>query len=174
MLTRRHALALAAGALAAPALPEAVALPSQAPLWPAWTVGTPGEFNWRAIFAPNAERAIAIWAEAESIDVEDIEGMDIEAREEPGLEPDTEGEHEMSLQDARKLGWGHICDRCSTEAGVWEWNVVTDEAVCDDCMTLADWEITDPEHAAELRAEQEEEFWCDFAETLQRVFGATP
>jgi len=171
-VSRRTALGLAVGAVAAPLLPEALAAPavSQAPLFPAWTVGTPGEFNWRSIFAPNAQRAIEIWAEAESIDAEDIEGMDVEAREEPGLDPDTEGEHEMSLQDARKLAWGHICDRCGTEAASWEWSIVETDAICDDCMTLADWQIADPEHAAELREEMEAEFWDEFSVTLERFF----
>lgn len=136
-----------------------------AELIPAWVVGTPGEFDWQHIIAKTEDQARRFFA-AEVI------GGD-PACEEGGL-PDCEcdfceklGQVEAERKpmwdgkpynsitpgDWLRSGTGHICSRCSYETFREEGgHGVGNEAVCEECMTLADWEIVDPEHAAELRA----------------------
>lgn len=175
-VSRRTALALAVGAAAAPLLPEAIAAPvaPAVPLFPAWSVGTPGEYNWKTFFAATKDRAIELYRQAmiddDGMDEDTAAECDLEANDMKHFEPDTEGEHYMTAQDAYDAGWGHICDRCGVEESPSMWRPVSDKAVCDDCMTLADWQIIDPEHAAELREEMEAEFWDEFSVTLERFF----
>lgn len=49
-------------------------------------------------------------------------------------------------------GMGAGCSRCSEESFADNGDyVVGSNIVCQGCMTIADYEIVDPEHAAELR-----------------------
>lgn len=162
-ITRREALALAVGAAASAALPTASApvqidFGASQPIT-AWAVGTPGEFNWQYIVAPTYEEAKRIFkAEWVSDSCED-EGespcgecewctLDVEAERKPmwdGLEATTAG-------DWLRAGMGALCSRCSYETFPEEnGHAIGSEAVCEGCMTLADWETVDPERAAELR-----------------------
>ena len=61
--------------------------------------------------------------------------------------------------DWLREGMGTFCDRCSYECFEAEGTgfAVGDKAVCEDCMTLADWRIVDPKRAAELEAEEAED-----------------
>jgi len=60
--------------------------------------------------------------------------------------------------DWLRADMGHTCSRCGYETfAQHNGHPVGDEAVCEDCMSLADWEIVDPERAAEMRAELADE-----------------
>jgi hypothetical protein len=168
-ITRRDALALAGAAVLAAAIPPAeAAIAPTAPPLPAWAVGTPGEWNWQAVEALTEHEAKLAWIR-DQYQIEECEdgcgGSD---------ECDCEFcDHLRSLEADRKPKWdgksvtagdttwfasglGAYCDRCSYETSRDECgHVVNNEVVCEQCMTLADWDIVDPEHAAELREESE-------------------
>lgn len=140
-----------------PAMPAAAV--AQAPVIPAWAVGTPGEFNWQHIIARSAEQAERIFRN-EHCDFEcdedspcgECEGCTLDLFAE--RKPDWDGKVEVSSGDWLRSGSGSMCSRCSYETFPEEdGHAVGDEAVCSDCMTLADWDIVDPERAAEMRAD---------------------
>lgn len=172
-LTRRDALKLATAAAAATALPSIPFAAPAAPvaaLEPAWIVGTPGEYNWQFMRGLTEEAARLAYVQEET-------GLD--KCEDGGSDPDdcdcefcchfrdVEGSRVKEWDnrpgtpnagDWLRAGFGHICSRCSYETSREEGGrAVNDNAVCSDCMTLADWDIVDPEHAAELRAELADE-----------------
>ncbi len=178
-LSRRSLLKFSAAAVAAAAAGPAAALaPAQtaaAPLAQTWLVGTPGEADWRAVKANSLAEAIR-----ERRGHDDDCGAWCEAVEDGAAPPEDcecdfcaglgcyKGEHVAGLDGKRveditpgdwiESGYGHFCSRCDCEAyaeiGA---HAVGGEAVCKDCMTLADWDIVDPAHAAELRAEMAED-----------------
>lgn len=57
----------------------------------------------------------------------------------------------IELEDYHAAGWGYVCDRCGGEASGWDWQPVGGFPVCDYCMTVDDWQVVNPERAAELR-----------------------
>lgn len=166
-LTRRAALALGAAAAAVTALPDipfAEATQPKPPL-PAWVVGSPGEYNWQFVRGATEAEAKLEWvqlhcgfdkceegnADADcdcefcfnyrDLDTERLKAWD----NRPG---------EPSSGDWIRAGLGSFCSRCGEECHPDDGSKgVNDEAVCSECMTLADWDIVDPERAAELRAE---------------------
>jgi hypothetical protein len=168
-LTRREALTLSAAALAVAALPAVPSLAAPQPiLAPAWTVGTPGEYNWQAIFAETEDAARRAWVEdyagftccengkeSEECDCEFCHHFhgDLEVNRVPKWD----GKSKIEAADWFAAGMGHVCSRCGEETSAEDdGHPVGKEAVCHDCMTLADWDIVDPERAAELRAEDAE------------------
>jgi len=173
-ISRRQALTLGLGAAAAVAVaPAAVAaLSAPAPLvsGTAWAVGTPGEFNFQAIFAATEEEAIAGWLAEYGVAGECEQGgpagvkedCDCEAcyyaRElEPARMPEWDGKSEVSSGDWISVGWGAHCSRCGEECfGDDGARSVAGKAVCGDCVTLADLDLVDPAAAADRRAEEAE------------------
>ena len=162
-LSRREMLIGAAAVAVAANIPAAIAAPSvPAEVLPAWVVGTAGEFDWQHVTGRTAEEAIHNFL------CERIGGDGCEEGNEPdcdcewcstigGLEverkPMWDGKDDVTPGDWLRSGTGHICSRCSYETFREEGgHGVGDEAVCAECMELADWDIVDPEHAAELRA----------------------
>ena len=54
-------------------------------------------------------------------------------------------------------GLGTHCDRCGFETHPETGGVAIGKfAICEDCLTLADWDVIDPQRAAEMRAEEAE------------------
>jgi hypothetical protein len=168
MMNRRELLALSAAAVATAAVPlvgaESVVATASQPL-PVWLVGEPGEFNWQAIRAKTAEEARKWWA-CEHVGFDDCEqGGEIKANCDCELciafnsadadrKPQLDSLNEITPGDWLRVGSGHVCSRCSYETFPDEGGkAVGNEAVCADCMTLADWDIVDPDRAAEIRAE---------------------
>jgi hypothetical protein len=162
-------LALGAAAAVAAAIPAQAAAPVSQAATPAWIVGTPGEYNWQAIFAKTEEEAIRLWVEEET----GLEGCERgEASDDCDCEfccslysdldaervKEFDGKTDITPGDWLSAGKGHICSRCGYETSRDEGGkAIGKEAVCSDCMTLADWDIVDPERAAEIRADQAEE-----------------
>jgi len=127
---------------------------------PAWIVGTPGEFNWQHIIAKTAEKAERIFRD-ENCEFECEEGspcgecygctMEVIAERKPILD----GIVNPTPADWLRAGSGTYCSRCSYETSPEEnGHPVADEAVCEECMTIADWDVIDPKHAADLREEE--------------------
>lgn len=182
MISRRGALGLALGALAAPIVPPVAAAETE--LLPIWAVGVEDYPNWRMIAAKTLERAIQIFKEEEGGGLcEGCDGLRCAELNVDGdcehsgvcgnaIHPncvtpvDTEGDIGATKVDMKNAGWTHNCDRCHYDTPQ-DWEIVGDEAVCADCMTIEDWEIVDPQHATELREEAEVEFWEEFAASLQ-------
>lgn len=61
--------------------------------------------------------------------------------------------------DWLRAGLGSICDRCGYECSESEGTgfPIGDKAVCEECMTIPEWQIVNPGHAAELEADMAEE-----------------
>jgi hypothetical protein len=169
-ISRRSALALGASAIAAATLPMPASIVSAAsaakPPTPAWAVGTPGEWDWQVIEAPNEFAARLAWASerigggCECDDGGDPkDGCDCEfcmafSGADVDRKPDWDGKDvSIGSREWCESGLGAYCDRCGNEAhrdsGA---HFVSDEWVCEDCMDLKDWEIVDPEYAADERA----------------------
>lgn len=127
---------------------------AKAPSVTMWAVGTWGEFNWQAVQADTEEDAIRQVAE--------WDGM---------VCPDT-GEIEVSYDVTRCEAWdkltkdptpadwlranmGHICDRCGYEVCPDDGHPIGDLAICDSCVTIEEWEVIDPERAADMRGEHD-------------------
>ncbi len=134
----------------------------------AWAVGTQGEYDWAWHLAPDERTARLAW-------VADFVGDD---RCESGGDPKDDCDCDVCCNfrsaDAQRIpewdgkkvkppdwlavGMGHLCSRCGHETSREDGgHAVADEVVCEDCMKLADWDVVDPERAAEMRAELADE-----------------
>ena len=168
MLIDRRELLVGAATLAASA--SISSLPSLAApdeIVPAWVVGSDGEFNWQHIIAKTEREALRMFAqecgdyEEDCAHADHQEGCDCcEAIASYAAErkPMWDGKNydEITPGDWLRAGTGHICSRCSYETFPEEGgHGVGNEAVCEECMTLADWDAIDPERAAEIRAEHD-------------------
>lgn len=166
MMTRRFLLAAAAVTTAAaaipavPALAAKIAAPVAAPPLPAWVVGTPDCFNWQMIRASTAEEAlreIAISNAGEPCTGCEDANCDF-CHEIRNLEV-LRVPHMDAIENPTPADWirsdcGHCCSRCGYETFPDEGaQAVGDEAVCEECMEPADWQIADPERYAEMVAE---------------------
>ena len=165
-LSRRDLIASAAAALAVSALPaaaEVIAAPASEVV-PAWVVGTPGEFDWQHVTGRTAEEAIhnfmcetigGTGCEEEDIAPETgcecewcstIGGLEAERK------PAWDGIAKTTPADWLRAGLGTICCRCGYETFPEEGgHPVSDKAICEECMTTADWDVVDPSRAAEMR-----------------------
>lgn len=161
-ISRREVLigvAAAAIAASAPSSIPAILPAPAAEVIPAWAVGTPGEFNWQHVIARTAEQAESIFRAEWCSD--SCEGEHDSPCGECGWctlevvaerKPIWDGKAETSSGDWLLADMGAICSRCGYETFAEEGgHAVGGEAVCSECMTLTDWDIVDPEHAAELR-----------------------
>lgn len=157
-ISRRSFLGTSAASAAALASGMAPALASgEAPIRAAkaWAVGTWGEFDWCHVWAFDEEQAIRIHALNEGM--VDPETGEIERHyDAQRCEAWDDLKSDPTPADWIRANMGHLCSRCGHECSgdCGDGNAVGDEAVCTDCMTLADWDVIDPEYAAELREEQ--------------------
>jgi hypothetical protein len=165
MLNRREILIGTIAVAATANLPPVVVAGKPAEVLPAWVVGSNGEFDWQHIIARTEWEAKRFFAQ-DCGDYEDEcdhdghhEGCDCcdsIASYEAERKPMWDGTpyDKITPGDWMRSGTGHVCSRCSYETFPEEGGYgVGNEAVCSECMTLADWDIIDPEHAAELRAD---------------------
>ena len=167
MLIHRRELLVGTAALAVSAsIPTLPSLAAPTKIIPAWVVGSEGESNWQHIIAKTEREALRFFAQ-ECGDYEEecahdsrqdgcdcCEAIDSYMAE---RKPMWDGRPYDSITpgDWLRSGTGHICSRCSYETFPEEGGRgVGDEAVCEECMTLADWDAVDPERAAEIRADQ--------------------
>lgn len=143
-LTRRDALALGVAAAAAPAVPllveEAAVKPT--PL-PAWTIGTPGQTNWRVVFAANEVDARLSYAERECLGEQcpgchsaclECVGVTVTERE-PHL--DRFSGREIPDSALFEIGWDVLCSRCSyaVSEGAANGHIIDGLIICEDCLT---------------------------------------
>lgn len=162
MMTRRFVLAAAAASAAAAALPAGAAAPPPAspPPLPAWIVGTDGDFNFQIVRAATRHEAILTLAQdetglracecGETVYERRCEFCHFASRDAYRAEHfDTIAT--PSAADWLRAGFGHTCSRCDYETFEDTGWPVAEEAVCEECMTLADWDLVDPERAAEIR-----------------------
>lgn len=176
-LSRRAFLASASAAAVVAGLPAGASVPvapvaaASKPLLPAWIVGTPGEPDHEIIRATTREAAIRFRAEEcefsdEPDEEEGLGGPDCECCacfERNGYEAtrveawDARPTASIKDVDWLKAGFDATCVRCGYEASQDDGSrAVGEQVVCYECLTLADWDAIDPEHAAELRAEMDE------------------
>lgn len=164
-LSRRDALSLAVGAAASPLLP-AIAVAAPPTLFPVWTVGTPGEMNWRVIAAATEDAARKLWLEWESLDdadEDDIPELDVRPTNPAVVEPqEYESEISLTCEQYESLGWDQVCERCQCESDPSNYRVLpamegkSSFVVCHDCMRTEDWKHVDPDmYEEELAAERE-------------------
>lgn len=169
--SRRNFLALSGAAIAASVVPftaaaAPVAAVVKAPL-PTWIVGTPGEWDHEIIRAATREAAICFRAEECDADEDDEppEGGFCECcacTDAAGYEatrvPQWDGRpvKAISSGDWLDVEFCANCERCGYETDHEYGHSVSGKAICEDCMTLADWDIVDPERAAEMRADLED------------------
>ena len=116
--------------------------------------------DWEAVFAPTREEAVKEWLSIKGTcdGCPHDTGVDevcecypnIDSHRSPSFDAHVD---EAIVPDVAKHqdGWCNIeCDRCgntSDETTSWDVNrIIGAEIVCEDCMTLADWKIDDPEH----------------------------
>lgn len=148
-MNRRELLAGIIATPVAAAIPDVAASAPAASTagLPAWSVGTPGENNWHVFFCRTQDEAVALWRDWESDDDEWIE-----AKREPKFDNPDNADPDCK---ARYLaGWTVYCERChiEVERGDGESDVVANgDVVCTGCMTIDEWEVRDPERAAEMR-----------------------
>lgn len=168
MTTRRDVLRGAAAVASVAVLPPmpmvstaVAAAPTAEPLL-AFMVGTPGEFDGAFVRARNIKEAFEIWGEeqghmAGSDECEncyDPQKPDAPCSCDPAyyalrMEQWDNLKGEPSGGDWLDAGLGYICDRCNYETFSGDGYNVNGDAICTDCMTLADWKVVDPEHYAE-------------------------
>ena len=141
----------------------------EAPTLSAWAVGTIDNFDWRHVNASTVEEAKRIWLCDEGIrqvcDQPGRAGCDCEhcyttANLLVERKPEWDGKEEATRADWIRAEMGACCSRCGEETyGIGDdpGHAVGDEAVCHECMTLADWDVVDPDKAAELREEMAED-----------------
>lgn len=170
--------ALAVVAATPPAL-KPIAAKAAAPLTPMWAVGTDyGDMDWQPIGASTCEEARRLYAMERGLTAgeADCDGTchDMGGFPESGAcrwcgcedvnEPSNcidavrvdawDGKEKIRSVDWIAANMGSQCDRCGDDCfGGQDARAVGDEAVCDECMTLADWQIVDPHYAAELMAD---------------------
>lgn len=166
-LSRRGVMGVALGAIFARFLPAMSAAPVAAAVAPTstaplltWIVGTPGEWNHQVIRAPDLKTALWLRAEECEDDGTDpdcccdacMDGRGLEATRVPAW--DGKPEDSITSGDWLRANFGAACSRCGEETdGIDAGHAVGPEAVCECCMTLADWRIIDPDYAAEMEAE---------------------
>ena len=164
-LSRREVLVGSIAVAAVTSLPTVPVVAAPAEVIPAWVVGSEGEFNWQHIIARTEREAKRFFAQEQG-DYEDdcdhadyTEGCDCceaIAAYDADRKPTWDGREygEISPGDWMRSGTGHVCSRCSYETFPQEGgHGIGKEAVCEECMELADWDIVDPERAAEIRAD---------------------
>lgn len=149
MISRRAFLSSTAAAVVAPLLPT-VAAPelvvgvdlASGPDLVAYYVGTPGEFDGEAIFAASPQEAFKEWVFSKWGDEEDHPFNE----EFVNREPRWDRLKKVTPADWIRVGLGHVCDRCGYETCADQGaRAVGTEAVCEECLTIADRVAIEPD-----------------------------
>lgn len=154
-VSRRSFLLGTSAALLVPTFPFAPAMATPVAARPAllaYAVGTPGEYDWQAIFARSPEDAFQEW-------VWSYHGDDDDA---PKFDPDFvyrvsawDGKASISPADWLNADMGHCCERCSYETDSDSGGrVVAGEVVCEECLTIGDRCECDPDDVVEDLADR--------------------
>jgi hypothetical protein len=135
------------------------AIVTEVPLSKAWMVGTPGEYDWQAVWADTVGEARRIYGEERGTYTDglcdDCESADCVCEHlSVRREPRWDGRGAVSSGDWIDVGYGAFCERCGNETGADDAYSIGGDAVCCDCMELADWKIADPERYAEMLEEE--------------------
>lgn len=164
-LNRRELLSFSAATMVAAIVsagPTAAVTSVSAPTdLKAWAVGTPGDFDWQHIVAETEDQARRYFAAevcgGDEFCEEGAQDCDCEFCAsywscEAERKPMWDGIETPSAGDWLRGGMGTYCSRCGHETFPQEeGRAIGDEAVCESCMTLTDWDIIDPERAGEIR-----------------------
>lgn len=173
-MNRREFLAATAAIVATPVLPAlpaaaASAAGADASGLMAFTVGTPGEFDWQWIVARSPQEAFREWLAERCLDDEDAPEFDPEY---VTRVPDWDGRTNVTAGDWLRAGLGHCCSRCGYETDADQGaRAVGPDAVCEDCLTLADIAATDPAQAAEDLADRIADEGAETVEASLRAKG---
>ena len=144
--TRREILKLAGAASAAMALPVVPAVAAPVAQYTAFSVGTPGEFNWRVFFAADAEAAERMWIDEEGLDDDPDEVPELDVRPVPHLgSAEFECYHNPSTSDKIKMGWDDNCERCHQDVSLYfeGYHDIGGDCVCTECLTAAECDNLD-------------------------------
>lgn len=144
-VTRRQLLMTGAAFAAAPIVPSLPAPAASASMLapsikPVWIVGTPGEFDWKAIVADTIEDAISEYKDYSGFD-DDPLSDDCDFSECVCRVPEWDGRDPKKITsgDWLCIGYGAICSRCDYEtfpdAGA---RSIAGKAVCADCLAIPD------------------------------------
>jgi hypothetical protein len=145
-ISRRAFLTGMAGVAAAPIVP---ALPvsaaptvelAAAPSWTMWAIGTPDEYDWRAIAAPTREDAFREYLHLQGISVDSADtAYPIDECVKRVTIWDDLGPDKVRPGDWIDADMGHSCFRCDSECyGPDGARNLDGEAVCQECLTIAD------------------------------------
>lgn len=165
MATRREFLVGTAAAVAvvATGAPLTNAAPAiTPPVFPAWEVGTPGDMDWKVVFAPDERSARLEWLKlSHGIDGEmpcvgpcspdgcACYGGEFDDKLPPARRaPYFDDPHMDEPSDAKKLecGWTICCDRCGYETTAEENALnINETVVCLSCATPAEIKAHDVE-----------------------------
>lgn len=169
-ISRREIMVMSAAAAMSAAIPPAIAavVPAAPSLdLKAWAVGScDGEWDREHIVAKTRAEARHLWAgswSAGKCNCKDDPGVTCDYccaidRAEVLRKPQWDGKEKLTRGDWIRGGMGTYCSRCANETyGEEGGAAIGDEAVCEDCMTLADWDIADPSKADEIREEMIED-----------------
>lgn len=174
-MNRREFLAASAAAAIAPALPallteQAVGVDlAVGQDLTAFTVGTPGEFDWQWIVARSPQEAFREWLAERCLDDEDAPEFDPDF---VNRVPAWDGKTDVSDGDWLRAGLGHCCSRCGYEAYADNGGrAVGPDAVCEDCLTLADIAAIDPAQAVEDLADRIADEGAETVEVALRAKG---
>jgi len=138
---------------------------SKGPDLMAFAVGTPGEYDWQAIFARTPEEAFREWA------------CDRDWGDEPAVFDEEYVQRVEAWDGLRRVapanwfdaGLGHCCERCGYETHPdFGGKIVAGEVVCEDCLTIVDRAACDPDDVVEDLANRiadeggaEVRTWCE-------------
>jgi hypothetical protein len=113
----------------------------------AYAVGTPGEYDWQAIKAFSPEEAFREWVISRWGDDKDAPAFDPEyvTRVEKW-----DGIKAVSPADWFDADFGHCCERCGYETHPdMGGRVVAGDVVCEECLTISDRALVDPDDVVE-------------------------
>lgn len=111
----------------------------------AFAVGTPGEWDWRHVFARSAEEAWKEWSWDQGVEPDEVGEFDPDY---VTRIPAWDGRSEIKPADWLRAGLGHHCERCDCETCLDDGAAIVAEAVvCDDCLTFGDRLSCDTERA---------------------------
>lgn len=158
-MNRREFLTTVSAATLAPALP-AVVQPAvisvdlaKSPSVTMWAVGTWGEYDWQPVAAETEEEAIRLVADWDGMICPETGELE-KSYDATRCKEWDDLPHDPTPGDWLRAGMGHTCDRCGFETASDDGQAVGDKAICNDCMTIEDWQLVDPEYAQELREEE--------------------
>lgn len=164
-LSRRSFLSAAAGAIAAPIIPDirgpsditviGVDMAREPSKQIMWAVGTPDAYDWQPIAAATREEAFREYLFTHGITEADNIVPSIDECVQRVEIWDDLGPDGVKPGDWIDAGLGHVCFRCDSECwGPDGAKNLDGEVVCQECLTIADLAYYAPEEAIEQLADR--------------------